>query len=146
MNDQPASELAPRLYAQEENGSTVVLQLRKHRGYGKRFFTMFESSSLMLAEMDRPPGYFRTLLYLMAVLDPVQFRRISVREIAKGSSQSMSSVNRAMAMLTSDRTVITRGRASAMSRRLNNRLVWASNSERFNEVEPDPEVFDSRGR
>jgi len=107
---------------------------------------MFEGSSQLLATLDRPTCYFRTLHFLLAMLDPVQWRRISAREIAQGAGLSMSSAERGLSMLESDRAIFCRGTTSAKSRRLNNRLVSKTTSEKWNAATPDPEVIDSRGR
>jgi hypothetical protein len=150
MNDQPAPSMkptgTPRLYAEEEHGSTVVLQMRSHRNYPQRFFTMFETSSMLLAGMDRPTCYFRCLHFLLATLDPVQFRRISASEIAKEAHMSQSSAERGLALLEADRAIFCKGSTGAKARRLNNNLISKQNSEKWNSAQRDPEVIDSRGR
>lgn len=136
-----------RLYAEDEHGSTIVLQMRSFRGYGKRRFkTMFEEAMNRLACLDRPPVYYRTMLYLLNVLDPVQFRRISGREITEAIGISMSSAERALAMLEADQVIFCKGKSGAKARRLNNQVCWASKAERFASAVADLEVIDSRGR
>lgn len=142
----PASEQL-RLYAEAEDGSTVILHTRKHRLYPERFWTMFEETTKALAQMDRPVCYHRTLLYLISVLDPIQFRRISAKEVCRGAKISFPSAQRALSMLEADGVILTNGeRTGALARRLSNRICWASTSERFNQVPRDPEVQDARGR
>lgn len=135
-----------RLYAEDENNSTVVLMPRRHRNYSKRFKTMFEEAMITLGQFDRPASYYRVMLHLLATLDPVQYRKISMSEIMAEIHASASSVERALTMLERDRVIFTKGTTSAKARRLNNRICWASNSEKWNAAEADPEVIDARGR
>lgn len=136
-----------RLYAEDETGATVILHTRRHRLYPMRFWTMFETTTALLATLDRPVCYHRALLFLLTVLDPIQFRRVSAREVAQGAKISMASAERALALLELDAVIIANGQPTgAKARRLSNRLCWASNSERFNQTDPDPEVRDARGR
>lgn len=107
---------------------------------------MFDQSFQTMAEMDRPPAYYRVLFQALALMDPIQFRRISATEIAKASGMSHSSAQRGLSMLQADRAIIGQGLGAARSYRLNNNLVSMSSAERWNQEERDPEVFDSRGR
>lgn len=135
------------LYATDANGSTVQLEAIRGRRYRERFWTMFESTTHQVATFDRPACYHRALLAMMTLADPIQYRRISAREIAECSAMSMNSAERALAMLEADKVVLTNGAATgAKARRLNNRLCWASTADRHGMTEPDPEVIDSRGR
>ncbi|MEM7643149.1 MAG: hypothetical protein AAF366_11540 [Pseudomonadota bacterium] len=107
---------------------------------------MFHTTFERLAQMDRPPCYHRTLWHLLSVLDPVQFRGVSAREVAEATGQSLSSVERGLAMLQADRMLIAKGKTAGKRLRINNRLAWASSSERFAEVQPDLDPVDARGR
>lgn len=107
---------------------------------------MFEQATIALAQYDRPSVYWRVLLHLLARLDPVQYRRVSASEVRAEVGISMSSAERALAQLEADRVIFCKGKAAAKARRLNNRLVWKANSEKWNEVSPDMEVIDGRGR
>lgn len=143
MTEAPAHQ---RLYAETEEGSTVILKTFRYRHYRWRFWTMFAPAAETLAKFDRPPAYYRALFALMTTLDPVQFRRYSARELADAANMSNSSAERALAMLEADFVVIAKGKSAGKSRRLNNRVAWASNSEAHNLAEIDPEPRDSRGR
>ena len=133
-----------KLYAEDEDQSTVILTTRLSRHYRERFFTMFETASAELATMDRPPVYFRALFYLMSRLDPVQYRRISASEMAQAANMSRSSAERALAQLEADRVIFSKGQTYAKARRLNNRMMWKSTSEKWNSTPPDLPVIDSR--
>lgn len=135
-----------KLYTETEEGATIVLSAARARLYQGRFKTMFEASTMTIAMMDRPPVYYRAMLWLAAVLDPVQWRKISAREVARETGISISSAERALTMLEKDRVILTDGRTFAKVRRLNNNLFWASSSEKWNRAERDPEVIDARGR
>lgn len=140
------NNLAPRLYTEDEAGSTVVLQMRQHRLYGARFKTMFETAAMELARLDRPPAYYRALFYLLAALDPVQKRRLPASELAAGAQMSQSSAERALAMLEADRVIFCSGTTAAKVRRLNNTVCWAATSEKWNRATRDLAVEDARGR
>ena len=100
----------------------------------------------MISRLDRPACYYRTLQFLLATLDPIQWRRLSAREIATEAIMSMSSAERAIAMLIADKVTFAQGTTAARALRLNNRIVWKSNSEKWNCVQPDEEIIDARGR
>jgi len=108
---------------------------------------MFMTTTQTLAAFDRPPCYHRTLLTCLAMLDPIQFRKVSAREIAENSRQSPVSVERALAMLEADKVLITNGeRTARKARRINNNLGWASTAHRHGTTEQDVEIIDARGR
>lgn len=107
---------------------------------------MFESTFQLLAAMDRPSAYHRTLMQCLAMMDPVQYRRISAREICEKSGMSHMSAQRGLAMLQADRVIIGQGAGAGKAYRLNNRLVSMTSSEKWNALPPDIEVIDSRGR
>lgn len=107
---------------------------------------MFDTTFQSMAKMDRPPCYYRALFQCLSLMDPIQFRRISAREIAEASGLSFASAQRAMSMLQADRAIIGKGKASSRAYRLNNRLCSMSSSERWNQETPDLEMIDSRGR
>lgn len=107
---------------------------------------MFDHSFQTMAEMDRPPCYYRTLFQALAMMDPIQFRRISATEICKASGMSHPSAQRGLAMLQADRVIIGKGKGAARAYRLNNNLVSMSSAERWNQEPRDPEVYDARGR
>lgn len=143
--DQRQSVLA--LYTTDASGSTVQLEAITSRRYAERFWTMFHSATLQLAGFDRPAAYHRALLAFMTMGDPIQLRRISAREISQAAGMSTISAERALALLESDRVIITNGQQTgAKARRINNRLVWASRADAHAGATPDPEVIDSRGR
>jgi len=135
-----------RLYAETEEGSTVVLELTPSRLYPKRFMTMFTEGASDLAKMDRPPTYFRCLFALITMLDPQQFRRISARQVAQVAECSLPSAERSMKMLLSDNVIIADGeKTSARALRLNHHIVWAASAEKFNAKtasDPDPDIVD----
>ncbi|MGB0823175.1 MAG: hypothetical protein ACPGSK_03505 [Alphaproteobacteria bacterium] len=137
------------LYTTDQSGETRLLELTPKRRYPERFLTMFPNAMEGLAAMDRPPSYYRTLMHLCAVADAKQFRKITAREIAEATNQSLPSVDRAMAMLQADRVIITSGRGVGKTIRLNSRLAWMSSAEkraRQMADSPDPELEDARGR
>jgi len=107
---------------------------------------MFQPATAAIARFDRPSVYYRALLHLMTVLDPIQWRRYSSRELAEEANMSVSSAERALTMLQADNVIMAKGTSSARSRRLNNQIAWASSSERHNLVDLDPEPEDARGR
>lgn len=135
------------LYATDARGATVQLDAVTRGKYPWRFCTMFQPAAAALATMDRPACYHRTLLHLITVLDPVQFRKISAREIAEATKQSASSVERALTMMQADGVLIANeGKTASKGRRLNNRLVWASTATLHSETPMDEAVTDARGR
>lgn len=146
MTEPLAPRDTTRLYAETEAGSTVVLIARQHRLYQERFKTMFHGAFQLLAGADRPSVYYRVFFQGCALLDPVQFRRVSAREFAEASGMSLISAQRACAMLEADRVFLVKGKGSGKALKLNNRLCWASSSEKHNLATPDPEVIDARGR
>lgn len=134
------------LYTEDTNGTTVQLEAAPRRRYKERFLTMFMTTTQTLAGFDRPPAYHRALLTCLTMLDPIQFRKVSAREIAEASRLSVVSATRALAMLEADRVLITNGeQTAAKARRLNNTLGWASTAHRHGETTPDPEIIDARG-
>ncbi|MEM1079530.1 MAG: hypothetical protein AAGI09_13495 [Pseudomonadota bacterium] len=136
-----------RLYTKTEDGSTVVLEAPRVRAYYReRFLTMFMNTSRLLATMDRPQVYYRALFHLLSVLDPIQMRRYSARELAQATGMSQVSAERAMAMLEADRVLMRTGKGTAKALRINNNLAWASTAEKHNLTEVDPEIIDARGR
>lgn len=146
MNDPKPAPEAPRLYAEDEDGSTVILQLRRNRTYGQRFLTMFTTAAHQLSEMDRPPVYFRTLMFLLTALDPIQFRRLSAREVVEATGISLASADRALGQLEADKVIFCQGKTGAKARRLNRNLAWMSSAEKFAASEGDPMIVDARGR
>ena len=107
---------------------------------------MFLTTTETLAAFDRPACYHRALLALMTMADPVQWRRISAKEIATASRMSAHSAERALSMLEADQVILARGETSNKSRRLNNNLVWASRADAHSTAQPDPQIRDARGR
>lgn len=108
---------------------------------------MFPQAMEALAKMDRPACYHRALYYCLSHLDPVQLRHLSARDLATETRQSMSSAERALAMLEADGVVIADGRnTAAKRRRLNNNLCWASSAHKHSETPSDPVPEDARGR
>lgn len=107
---------------------------------------MFDTTFQFLAGLDRPSAYHRTLWQCLALMDPVQFRRISATEICKAAGMSHISAQRGLAMLQADRVIFGQGKGAARAYRLNNRLVSMTSSEKWNKLSPDPEVIDARGR
>jgi hypothetical protein len=135
------------LYTTDASGATVQLEAVKQRRYRERFWTMFQTATEQVAAFDRPACYHRALLALLTLADPIQFRRISAREVAELAKLSTNSAERALAMLEADRVVLTNGALTgAKARRLNNRLAWASSADRHGQTPQDPEVIDARGR
>lgn len=97
--------------------------------------------------LDRPSVYYRTLIFLATALDPIQFRRLSAREVAEGAGISQASAERALMMLESDKVVIHNSQSTgAKARRLNNRLFWGSSAQKRSETELDPMLDSTRGR
>ena len=105
---------------------------------------MFDSTFSFLAGLDRPAAYYRTLMQCLNMMDPVQFRRISANELSNEAGMSLISAQRGLAMLQADMVIIGKGKASAKSYRINNRLVSMTSSEKWNQLPPDPEVIDSK--
>lgn len=144
---EPDRQAVLALYTTDANGTTVALEAVKSRRYRERFWTMFDTATTQIAGFDRPAAYHRALLAMMHLADPLQFRRISAREVATVSKMSTMSAERALAMLESDRVVIVNGmQTGAKARRLNNRLIWGSTADRHDRTDADPEIIDSRGR
>lgn len=108
---------------------------------------MFLQQASFLAGLDRPVCYHRTFLHLLAILDPIQFRKVSAREIAEATGLSQASVERALAMMEADGVILSNGaETAAKARRLSNQVVWASSAEKFQATERDRELTDARGR
>lgn len=110
---------------------------------------MFSETATILSKLDRPPVYYRALLHLATVLDPIQSRRFSARELAEATGMAQASATRALAMLEADRVIFATGSTAAKSRRLSRQLFSMSSSERWaeaQELEPDPVPEDARGR
>ena len=146
-SETPESQSTLVLYATDTNGATVQLEAIKSRRYQERFWTMFTTTTARVAGFDRPPAYFRALMVCLTELDPIQFRRISAREIATAAKMSAISAERALTMLESDGVIIANGgQTGAKARRLNNTLAWASKAEHHRATTPDPEIIDTRGR
>lgn len=142
----PAASLVT-LYATEANGSTVQLEAVRKGRYSMRFVTMFAPTLEAVAKLDRPACYHRTLFYLLTVLDPIQFRKVSAREIAEATCQSTASTERALAMLSADGLILANeGVTAAKGRRLSNRIAWMATADLHSQTPSDPEVTDSRGR
>ena len=142
----PRSADTITLYTEDTNGATIQLEGITSRRYRERFVTMFMTTTQTLAAFDRPPCYHRALLTCLAMLDPIQFRKVSAREIADASRLSPVSAERALAMLEADRVLISNGEATARkARRLNNNLAWASTAHKHGLTDPDPEIIDARG-
>lgn len=146
MTDENQRQERQRLYAEDVNGSTIQLELKRHRLYPARFATMFEGSFSFLAGVDRPACYYRVLMQCLHLMDPTQFRRISAREISEASKLSHISAQRGLAMLQADRVIIGKGRGASRAYRLNNSLCSMTSSEKWNAQTRDPEVIDGRGR
>ena len=136
----------PRLYAEDEHGSTVVLQLRRNRNYGRRFLTMFSEAMHLISTFDRPAGYHRLLWHLLSVLDAVQKRKVSMPEMCRETGMALSTVQRALLQLIADRVIIADGNTAARALRLNNRIAWTSSAEKWNAGEADPEIVNGRAR
>lgn len=135
-----------RLYATDEAGSTVVLEARRRINYSMRFLTMFSPTAEALASFDRPSVYWRTLFFCFSALDPIQERALFSTDVAHETGMSAISAQRALAMLVTDRVLISTGRKAKKRYRLNNRLAWGSSAVKHNLVEADPEPEDGRGR
>lgn len=135
------------LYTTDTQGATVALEATRSRRYPRRFWTMFAEETLKLSTWDRPAAYHRALMACLTLMDIQQFRRISAREVGEAANLSTISAERALAMLEADRVIITNAKATgAKARRLNNRLVSMTRAEAWSDLEPDPEMVDSRGR
>lgn len=133
------------LYATDANGSTVQLEAVTSRRYKERFWTMFHSATTIIAGFDRPAAYHRALLAMLTLADPIQYRRISAREVSQAAGMSQISAERALAMLEADQVILTNGAATgAKARRINNRLAWASTAERNRITPEDPPIIDGR--
>lgn len=107
---------------------------------------MFDTTFQQLSGMDRPSVYYRTLFQCLAMLDPTQWRRISAKEMCKAAGMSHVSAQRGLAMLQEDRVIFGQGQTASRAYRLNNRLISMTSSEKWNNLDPDPEVIDARGR
>lgn len=135
-----------RLYAETEEGATVVLNGKTRAHYAEAFRTMFENALDLLAQRDRPACYYRVLMHLLTKLDAVQWRVTSAFDISQELSISRASAERGLAMLEADRVILAEGPRCARRRRLNNRVAWRSSATKHNEADKDPEVIDGRGR
>ncbi len=137
------------LYTTDAAGETRQLIAAPIRRYPERFLTMFTNAAEMVAALDRPPCYYRTLMHLLGVLDARQFRKVPARQIAESTGQSLPSVDRAMAMLQADAVIITSGKGVAKTIRVNSRFAWMSSADKRAKQmadSPDPELIDARGR
>lgn len=123
-----------KLYATDAAGTTVELHAKFEHRYQRRFLTMFDDTLVSLSRLSRPPTYFRLLLICLVRFDPVQYRRISLRDLAAEAGLSMSSAERAFSLLRADNVVMTTGRASNLSCRLNIHLLSKSSSRRYFEL------------
>ena len=146
MDEKPNRPDTLVLYTEDEAGATVALTAKRRHRYPSRFVTMFVETMNTLAGWDRPPAYHRTLWHLLSVLDPIQWRHISAREISERTGLAPASVSRALAMLEADRMVIAEGRTANKRRRLNNQLGWASSAEKYSDTTADRPPEDARGR
>jgi len=135
-----------RLYTTDENETTVVLMAKRHRHYRWRFLTMFANGLQSLSELDRPAVYYRALFHCLAVLDPVQFRTLTARQVADATGMAHISAQRALAMLEADRVLLRTGKGVGKKLRLNNQVAWASTSEKHNLAQMDLEIVDGRKR
>ncbi len=136
----------PRLYAEDLDGSTVILQLRQNRNYGRRFVTMFSETMATIATMDRSAGYHRILWHLLSVLDTTQKRKVSMPEMCEATGMGLSTVQRAILQLLADKVIIADGRTNRRALRLSNRISWMSSAEKWNATEADPQIVNGRGR
>ncbi len=165
MPDPDDRHALPVIYATDADGSTVTLVPERRRRaparYPWRFATMFRPALLALCAIDRPAAYYRVLFASLAMFDPIEWRTVSARTIADATGLSRISVERALSQLTADRVLLTRGRASAVQRRLSRRVASLSSVERWADqpmdrelLSPDPadellddmELLDARGR
>ena len=105
---------------------------------------MFANGLSRLSELDRPSVYYRALFHSLAVLDPVQFRTLTARQVADATGMSHISAQRALAMLEADRVLLRTGKGVAKRMRLNNQVAWASTSEKHNQAVMDLEIVDGR--
>mgnify|MGYP001992325799 CR=1 FL=1 len=136
------------LYAEDQNGATRILEVRGNARYPERFLTMFVKTLADLSMKDRPPTYYRTLLFLMTKLDPISYRMLTSSEIAEGTGMHRNSVMRAISQLRKDKVVLDQveggGIGTFYRLRLNHNLCWAGSASRFNDVKatkPDPEIL-----
>ncbi len=136
----------PRLYAEDLDGSTVILQLRQNRNYGRRFVTMFSETMATIATMDRSAGYHRILWHLLSALDTTQKRKVSMPEMCEATGMGLSTVQRAILQLLADKVIIADGRTNRRALRLSNRISWMSSAEKWNATEADPQIVNGRGR
>jgi len=133
-----------RLYTTDEDEAIVTLIARPHRNYQWRFLTMFAQGLQRLSKLDRPSVYYRVLFHALSVLDPVQWRHMTAREVAEATGMSLISAQRASAMLRMDKVLMEKGKGAALRMRLNNQIAWASTSEKHNQATPDLEIRDAR--
>lgn len=138
-----------RLYTEDESGATVILSARRMKGYNQRFATMFMETFSTMAMMDRPACYWRVLFHLVTVLDPIQFRAQSAREIGQAACICPKSAERGLALLLSDRVILKLGAKSGTRYRLSRQLASMSKVEIYQDAQEavqDLPVIDSRGR
>lgn len=111
----------PKFYTTDANGSTVQLEAIRSRRYPERFWIMFHTAPLTVAQLDRVPPNHRTLFAVLTLMDPIQFRRIAARELAQTAKIAQISAERALAMPEADQLIVTNGMgeaAGAKARRL----------------------------
>lgn len=134
------------LYTEDANGATVQLEAVRSRRYGQRFGTVMMQHLELMCRLDRPSCYWRCLMALQTVLDPVQWRRVSATDVRVMTGMSGASVERGLTMLAADKVIFCKGTTAALSRRLNNNLIWMARADAWANRAPDPEVCDGRGR
>ncbi|MEM9197199.1 MAG: hypothetical protein AAGD12_05035, partial [Pseudomonadota bacterium] len=121
----------PRLYATDETGATVALETIRKGRYNERFLTMFNGVAQHMSTLKRPAAYWRVMLYCLATLDPIHFRRLAAADVAKATGVSRAATERAMALLEADRVVIAEGATAAKVRRLNRSVCSMSRADRW---------------
>ena len=148
MAEKEGQPAAPEveIIAEDTAGRQVTLHGCARSKYPERFCTMFQPTMKLVATWDRPPAYHRTLLHLLGILDPVQWRSAPASAIAAATGLSAPSVERAFSMLLADQLIFTQGRTASRKLRLNNRLVWMSTVRRYLAANLDPMPEDARGR
>ena len=120
-----------KLYAETTSGATAELVARREFHYNRRFLTMFEETLAELARQKRPATYFRVCLAVIGRLDPIQFRRLSAREIAEETLISKISVERSLSQMERDKVLIGKGRGAGKALRLNTWLASKSRADRY---------------
>lgn len=140
-------ELHPS-YIEEGPETTRPKPRPKRRTYPVSFMTVFEPTLRQLAQLERPAAYHRVLWACVGgeLLDPMHWRTLTARNVAKAAGVSQISAERALAMLEADRVILAQGRASAKQRRLSRRLCSNVSAEDWAMAETDPPVVDGRGR